>query len=699
MPLPHDYAERVYAGVLGKLIGVYLGRPFEGWWYDKIMQDLGEIWYYVHERLDKPLIVTDDDISGTFTFLRAMPDYGNSLNLTSAQIGATWMNYIVEKRSILWWGGMGMSTEHTAYLRMKNGILPPASGSIATNGKVVAEQIGSQIFIDGWGMICPNEPALAADLAQRAASVSHDGEAIYGAQVVAAMEAAAFSESDINALIDCGVSFIPNNSIIYRMINDIREWHAEFPDWHHTREQIVANYGYDKYGGNCHMIPNHALIIMSVLYAPDDFQKALMMANTAGWDTDCNSGNVGCILGIKNGLAGIENGPDWRTPVADRLYLPTADGGRAVTDAVTETYHVVNIAKAIWEPGSEPVKPKNGARFHFSLPGSVQGWMAEDPRLLDVSNLSRYGAQPRSLHLGFAHLARGTAARAYTATFIPPEAINMPHYGLIASPTLYPGQTIRAYLSADARNDRPVTCKFYIEQYGAGDQLERTYGPAVTLDAQGDYQCEWLLDDIGYEPIARVGVEISVESAIHGAVYLDWLTWDGAPDMTFGKPADPFKDTMALRQWVNGVDHLIPWGDDTFRIAQDEGTGLLITGTREWTDYEVSTTVTPHMVRSAGIAARVQGMKRYYGLLLCNDNMARLVRGDQEVMAEVPFVWAFGETHALKMRVTGSRIQAWIDDEPAFDMTDESPLAFTGGGIGLVVEEGRTAMGEVVVKG
>ena len=29
MTLPEDYAERVYAGVLGKTIGVYLGRPFE----------------------------------------------------------------------------------------------------------------------------------------------------------------------------------------------------------------------------------------------------------------------------------------------------------------------------------------------------------------------------------------------------------------------------------------------------------------------------------------------------------------------------------------------------------------------------------------------------------------------------------------------------------------------------------------------
>ena len=59
MQLPSDYAERVYAGVLGKIIGVYLGRPFEGWTYDRIMKELGEIWYYVHEQRHVPLIVTD----------------------------------------------------------------------------------------------------------------------------------------------------------------------------------------------------------------------------------------------------------------------------------------------------------------------------------------------------------------------------------------------------------------------------------------------------------------------------------------------------------------------------------------------------------------------------------------------------------------------------------------------------------------
>src|SRR5579885_3411367 len=176
MALPSDYIERVYAGVIGKVIGVYLGRPFEQWTHEHIYSELGEIWYYVHDKLGQPLIVTDDDISGTFTFLRALPDYGNSLDLTPAQIGQTWLNYIIENRTILWWGGLGTSTEHTAYLRLKSGISAPRSGSIDLNGRVVAEQIGAQIFIDGWAMVAPGDPELAADLARRAASVSPGGE-------------------------------------------------------------------------------------------------------------------------------------------------------------------------------------------------------------------------------------------------------------------------------------------------------------------------------------------------------------------------------------------------------------------------------------------------------------------------------------------------------------------------------------------
>jgi len=686
--------------VLGKIIGVYLGRPSEGWTYERIMDELGEITYYVHERLKLPLIVTDDDITGTFTFLRALPDYGKRRDLTPAQIGQTWLNYIIEGRTILWWGGLGNSTEHTAYLRLKSGIEAPRSGSIALNSKVVAEQIGAQILIDGWAMVAPGDPQLAADLARRAASVSHDGEAIYAAQVLAAMEAQAFVESDIRKLIDTGLSFIPKDSVIYQMIGDIRSWHAAEKDWRVARERLAANYGYDTYGGNTHIVPNHGLIILSLLYGDDDFQTTLMIVNACGWDTDCNSGNVGCLLGIKSGLAGIDAGPDWRGPVADRLYLPSADGGRAITDAVTETYHIVNVGRAL--AGEAPVAPKGGARFHFELPGAVQGFMLEDSieskGTVAVENVVGHSQRgERSLAIRYHHVGPGQVARVATATFIPPEAINMPGYNLLASPTLYPGETVRAGVVADRGNKRPVTCRLYIRTYGADEALVRTHGPETVLDPGANYEFEWHIGDAGGAPIAEIGVEISSPQQADGTVYLDYLTWDGTPDVVLTRPA--IGGTMWRRAWVDGVDQYDPWWPEPYRLVQNHGTGLLIQGTREWTDYRVSADVTPHMVEAAGIAARVQGMRRYYALLLCKEGKARLVKAldGKTVLAETDFLWEFGETHDLSLEVVGTYLRAWIDGERLFEVADtDRPLI--SGGVALVCEEGRTATEAVTVQ-
>ena len=40
--IPLDYDERVYAGWLGKCIGVRFGAPLEGWTYDDIRRNVGE---------------------------------------------------------------------------------------------------------------------------------------------------------------------------------------------------------------------------------------------------------------------------------------------------------------------------------------------------------------------------------------------------------------------------------------------------------------------------------------------------------------------------------------------------------------------------------------------------------------------------------------------------------------------------------
>lgn len=706
------YEERVYAGVLGKLIGVYLGRPIENeaWTYERIMAELGEIYYYVNEKLNRPLIVTDDDISGTLTFLRALPDYDNSPNLTPTQIGQTWLNYIIESRNILWWGGLSNSTEHTAYLRLRNGIQAPYSGSARLNSKIVSEQIGAQIFIDGWALVAPGDPQLAADLSRSAASVSHDGEAIYGAQVVAAMEAQAFVESDIDKLIDVGISFIPTDSVIYRMITDIREWHAGEPDWHRTRERIAATYGYDRYGGNCHIIPNHALIILSLLYGEGNFQKSLMIANTSGWDTDCNSGNVGCLLGIRNGLAGLEAGPDWRGPVADRLYLPTADGGRAVTDALTEAYHIVNIGRSL--AGLDPVLPKDAARFHFELPGAVQGFLPEDSveskGTISVENVCGYSQKgERSLALRYKGVALGRVARASTATFIPSvetaRYFDGQGYALMASPTLYPGQVVKAGLSADNSNKQAVTCCLYLRVYeGPNDEITFRRSHEFVLRPGEYHELDWSIDDTDGAPIAAIGVEVNSEARADGTVYLDYLTWEGAPNTTLTRPFNG--GAMWRRAWINGMDQyderwpLEKW-PESFRMAQNHGRGLLIQGMREWTDYKVSAGINLHMVKAAGLAARVQGMRRYYALLLCNDGKARLVKAldGEAILAETNYTWHYAETHTFALRVVGNTIAASLDGQVLFEVEDHNrPL--TGGGVAFVCEEGRISSEAVEIR-
>jgi ADP-ribosylglycohydrolase len=689
--LPDDYLERVYAGVLGKIIGVYLGRPFEGWDYAQIRERFGEIDGYVHEELGVPLVVTDDDISGTFTFLRALEDCGCSAAIAPEQIGDAWLNYIIERKTILWWGGMGNSTEHTSYLRLKSGMAPPASGSIATNGKVVAEQIGAQIFIDGWGMVAPGRPDLAADLARRAASVSHDGEAIYGAQVIAAMEALAFVEPDLNALLDAALAYIPSSSVIAGMIADIRRRHAEEPDdWRANRARLEERYGYDRYGGNCHVVPNHGLIILALLHGNGDFSRSLSIVNTGGWDTDCNSGNLGCLLGIRNGLAGIDAGGDWRGPVADRLYLPTADSGRCITDAVAEAVRIANMGRAL--AGRQPIRPKDGARFHFSLPGSIQGF-AIDCGSDSCGATAMVNADGR-LRISFENVSFDNLARLSTPTFVQPEALSMSGYELSASPTLYPGQTLVARLMLTSAESEPVSARLVISAYDGQDGLTRRHGPWNALAFGASKSLVWVVPDTGGFPIAGVGIEIGSEAPTSGSVDLDSLTWDGCPKVVFGR-TDGGRAWRAA--WAPGTD-VFHTGPEPFRLIQNEGTGLLIQGAREWRDYTVSSTITPHMAERFGIAARVQGMRRYYALALNRRREAQIVKAldGERVLASVPIAWEFGEPYALRLSVAGSRIVGEIDGERHLDVHDpDRPLE--GGAIALLVTEGRVGAETVSV--
>lgn len=683
--LAPDYAERVYAGVLGKVIGVYLGRPFEGWPYEWIRKRLGDIEYYVHDRLEVPLIVTDDDITGTFTFLRALEDHGSGADLSSREIGQTWLNYLIRERTVLWWGGLGNSTEHTAYLRLKSGIEAPESGSMELNGKVVAEQIGAQIFIDGWAMVAPGDPDLAVRLATAAARVSHDGEAVHGARVLAAMESMAFVERNTGKLLDAALGYVPPESVIARMIGDLRRWHAADSDWHANRARLAERYGYDKYGGNCHMVPNHGLIILALLHGEDDFAETLKIVNTCGWDTDCNSGNAGCLLGIKEGLAGIERGLekglDWRGPVADRIYLPTADGGRAISDCGHEALQIVNMGRRL--AGEEALVPKDGAQFHFSFPGSVQGFQVAAGEA-EVGNVSLPSGD-RALRID-----ASDEARVGSPVFIPSletaKWFEGRVYPLMASPRIFPGQTVEATLSAGEEGAR---ANVYLGYYGEDDETSTFDADTVELEPGDREHLSFTVPALP-GPIFSAGVRVQGPA---GAVFLESLKWSGAPE--FRLERSTHRGAMWRRAWVNGVD-LLTKGTEMFRLVQNAGTGLLMQGTREWRDYSVTADVTPHLVRRAGVAVRVQGLTRFYGLLLAPGNRVQLVRmfHAEKVLAEADVEWRLGESYELTLEIRGDRLLGKVDGATLLEATDD---ALDRGAVGLVIEEGRLGVDRVEV--
>lgn len=233
--------------------------------------------------------------------------------------------------------------------------------------------------------------------------------------------------------------------------------------------------------------------------------------------------------------------------------------------------------------------------------------------------------------------------------------------------------------------------------YGADDELVRTYGPEAVLEPGAGREFEWRIGDTGGAPIAEIGVEISSARRADGTVYLDYLTWDGTPDVVLTRPTTG--GTMWRRAWVDGVDDYAPRWPESYRLVQNHGTGLLIQGTRERTDYRVSAAITLHLVTAGGIGARVQGMRRYYALLLCTDGKARLVKaldGDT-VLAETGFPWEFGGTYEFSLQVVGNHLEASIDGQALFSV-DDTDRPLTSGGIALICEEGCISSDAVTVQ-
>lgn len=675
-----NYFEQVYAGVLGKVIGVYMGRPFEGWTRDRIEGRWGVVDRYVHADCGVPLVVADDDISGTFTFVRAVEDSGLGAATPPEFFGETWLNYLIENRTILWWGGIGYSTEHTAYSQLKRGVPPPASGSAALNGRVVSEQIGAQIFIDAFGLVAPGNPALAMELAEKAARVSHDGEAVIGAKVVAAMVSLAFIDKDIHSILDKVLAMIPQDSLIARIHRDVRAWSAEDGDWRATYDRIREKYGYEKFGGGCHIVPNHAIMVMAWEYAGNDFREAQKIINTAGWDTDCNAANVGTVSALICGLDGLDASYGFHShpEFADRVVIPTADGTESVTDCLQIARRITRVGCAI-SGIPIPEKVSQAAWHDFSLPGSLHGYVGRAPN-------ARVSYSPLSGGSALMRFEAYPARPALCETPVSSAALNAGHYGAVSTPSIYHGTTIEAELFCD---ELEGDGEAYLEvacAARAGDDAPKTFrSEAVRLVRGEGTTIRWRID-CERRMVSSLRLAVASAKGCTGAVRLVRVDRDSAAEVEASCEVFTGCTPENVPGWICTFTTLNRWG----RFLCDNADGILVTGNRDWQSASVSCRMNVHSAERAGIVLCHQGMRRGYLVVLSHGRLQVIRRlYGETILHDAPVGVVEDREFLLEASVSGGEINVSLDGSHVATVRDD---ALASGGAGLLLSRGCATM-------
>ena len=682
--MKQEYIEKIYSGWLAKIIGIRYGAPIEGWTMEKIRSLFGD--RLPDYPADYKNFAADDDSNGPWFFLRALEDGGicgkdgEKTELEPEDAAKALLNYAPFEHGFFWWGGYGVSTEHTAYQNLRSGIRAPESGSIRQNGSTMAEQIGGQIFSDTWGLVNPGKPERAAKMARAAASVTHDGDGLNGAAFVASCISAAFEESDIRAIIETGLSFVEPGSRYeeaVRAVMDFYDSHEKGGEsWRDCFEFVRTHYGYDKYPGVCHIIPNISVMILAMLYGEGDFDRTLEICNLCGWDTDCNVGNVACILGVALGLSAI--GEKWRKPVGDLLISSSVLGYYNIQDIPQSASYIARLAFALdKEEVPEPWREilKDETLCHFEYPGSTHAMRLRaesgEGRELEGKNLRLENTDEtawtgkRSLKLTASSVEPGDRIFLYRNTYYRPEEFTDSRYDPAFSPTLYPGQTIKGAVYLPEYS-RPAKVCLYVKDLHSGEIL---CGEQLSLVPGEWRELSFAVPGGRDELIGEAGFCFYMEGRalerFEFAAMADDFRSAGEADYLL----DLKKEQMEV--WPGGHTEISQftrlkgnaWLEDGALHLSCSDFGEMYTGGQNWQDYEAEWLLTPVKGDFCGAGIRVQGAARSYGAVLLSGNRLALVksrpRGEgYDILAETEFSWREGERIRLTVRAEGNRLQA-----------------------------------------
>lgn len=337
----NEVRDRILGAWLGRAAGCSLGKPVEGWLRERIDAYLesvnalplddyipyteGEISPYLKSSTRGNIVgmARDDDMDYPILGLLALERHG--AELSSRNMANTWLSrmpfYLL------------YTAESVAYRNLVNRRWPPES---ATWRNPFREWIGAQIRADIFGYVSPGAPEQAAELAFRDASMSHVKNGIYGEMFVAAMLAASFATSDLDEIIDVGLSEIPANCRLAEAVRETRGWCKDAADWEEVWDRINDRFGHYH---RVHTINNAALVVMGLYFGARDYGQGIVVTVRGGWDTDCNGATVGSILGARAGAGELPE--KWIGVLGDRLISCVRDCNENRISELAERTHRV----------------------------------------------------------------------------------------------------------------------------------------------------------------------------------------------------------------------------------------------------------------------------------------------------------------------------------------------------------------------
>ena len=320
------YRDKVYGCWTGKAAGGTLGGPYE------LTKEMNSVTFYPPEINGANL--PNDDLDLQLVWLAAAERYG-AQNVNERILAEYWSEMITGP-----WNEYGVCRNN---IRM--GLTPPLSGSCGNDAWKWSN--GAWIRSEIWACFFPGSPVRAARAAYADACCDHCGEGIYAEVFTAALQSAAFVESDIMKLIETGLSLIPADSRIAALIRSAIKFHADGYTLAEARNAVVkatADLGWFQAPGNI------AFSILSLLYGEGDFGKTLAYAVNCGDDADCTAGFSGAVIGIILGKSGIPK--KWTDPVGDGIVTCSIENTgriclRPVPKTLTElTDRVIACAEA-----------------------------------------------------------------------------------------------------------------------------------------------------------------------------------------------------------------------------------------------------------------------------------------------------------------------------------------------------------------